>query len=416
MAGGRHIAIVAGAALALGPAGWTAAAQQAPSGQVIVQGRATSLAEEQRSLREANAQARRARAQSEQMEAKARAATAEADKLNARAAALAARIQESEADLRAGEARIAIIGRMISGQSARLAEQQGPLVRLTAALQSFARRPPVLALLQPGSLTDTVHIRAAFSHILPLIRQRTAALRGELDRARQLRAMAVQADGALRDSRVKLSQQRTALQKLEGEKRIAARGLASGATLEAERATAMSERARDIDELMDRMEEAGAVRERLAALPGPSPRPARPGQAAAPPDAATERTRQAPPAYRLPVVGAIVTGMGELSDSGVRARGITFATQPGAQLVAPAGGRVAFAGPYSGFGQIVIIDHGGGWTSLLAGMTRLSVDVGQMIDQGAPVGIARTGEHPTVTLELRRQGRPVDILALAGTG
>lgn len=412
MTGGRQFTIIAAGALALGAAAWTASAQQGSEGRVIVQGRATTLAEEQRALREANAQARRARAQSEKMEAKAEAATAEADRLNAQAAALASRIQESEADLRVGEARIAIISRMIAGQSARLAEQQGPLVRLTAALQSFARRPPVLALLQPGSLSDTIHIRAAFSQILPVIRQRTAALRGELDRSRQLRAMAVQADRTLRDSRVKLSQQRTALQRLEVEKRLAAKGLTSTATLEAERATAMSERARDIDELMDRMEEAGAVRERLAALPGPALRPARPGEAPAQPDGRERAPSSLPPAYRLPAVGAIVTGMGELSDSGARARGVTFATQPGAQLVAPAGGRVAFAGRYRGFGQIVIIDHGGGWTSLLTGMTRLSVAVGQTVDQGAPVGIARTGDHPLITLELRRQGRPVDILAM----
>lgn len=407
------IAIIAAGVLTLAPAAWVAAAQRqnAPSGRVVIAGHATSLAEERRALKEANAQARSARAQSARMEAKAQAATAEADRLNARAAALAAHIQESEADLRAGRARIAIINRLIADQSVRLAGQREPMARLTAALQSFARRPPILALLQPGSLADTVHARAALTHIMPVIHQRTAVLRGELDRSRQLRAMAVLANKALGDGRVKLAQQRSEARKLEAERRLAAQGLATGASREAERAMAMSERARDIDELLGRIGQADTLRDQLAALPGPEPRPTRPG--ATPPEQAATEVPRHPSAYRLPVPGEIVTGMGELSDSGVRARGITVAARPNARIIAPAGGRVAFAGPYRGFGQIVIIDHGNDWTSLLTGMGRLSVAAGQAIDQGAPIGTTRNGNHPAVTVELRRQGRPVDILAMA---
>src|SRR3546814_16004786 len=77
------------------------------------------------------------------------------------------------------------------------------------------------------------------------------------------------------------------------------------------------------------------------------------------------------------VVGKVVTGLGELSESGVRARGLTILAQPLAQVVAPTRGRVAFAGEYRGYGRIVIIDHGNGWTTLLAHLDRLSVEVGR---------------------------------------
>lgn len=395
------------AAFALAAASVASLAQQ-----LVVSGKATSIAEQQRALKEAKTQAAHARQRSREMDLKAARTSAEADKLSARAAALAARIQESEADLRAGEARIAIINRQVADQSARLAAKQGPLIRLTAALQSLSRRPPVLALLQPGSLSDTVHVRAVLAQVLPVIKTRTAALRADLDRSRQLRAMAVQADQALKDSRQKLTGQRIALQRLEAQKRIAARGLASSATMEGERATAMGEHARDIGDLMAQLEAAGDVRAQLASLPGPQLRPAIPGHTPPPPRDQSDEGPEQAPAYRLPVIGAIVTGMGELSDSGVRARGITVATQPGAQLVAPADGRIAFAGPYKGFGQIIIIDHGGGWSSLLANLGRVSVDVGQEVKQGAPLGIASTRANPTVTIELRRQGRPIDILAM----
>lgn len=407
--------IIAGIAASF--AAWTALAQdRAATGEMVISGTSTSLARQQQALREAKAQAERARALSAQMEEKAESATGEADRLNARAAALAARIQQSEADLRAGQARVAIVNRLIARQQSRLAEKQGPVVRLTAALQSLSRRPPLLALVQPGSLDDAIHTRAVLSTVLPVIEQRTADLRGDLARSRELRSMAVQANAALASSREQLGRQRLALRKLEAEKRLAARNLTSEATLETERATAMGERARDIGDLMEDMEAAGAVRERLAALPGPQLRPAAPGSTAAPSaEQATSGDKGTPP-YRLPVVGAIVTGLGEVSDSGVRSRGITIATQRGAQLVAPASGRIAFAGPYRGYGQILIIDHGDGWSSLIANMARLSAAVGQNVAQGAPVGVAKTGDNPTITVELRRQGRPVDIIAMVNAG
>ena len=56
------------------------------------------------------------------------------------------------------------------------------------------------------------------------------------------------------------------------------------------------------------------------------------------------------------------------TDTGVRARGLTLATAPGAEIVAPTAGRVIYAGRFRRYGNIVIVDHGSGWTSLIAGL------------------------------------------------
>ena len=101
------------------------------------------------------------------------------------------------------------------------------------------------------------------------------------------------------------------------------------------------------------------------------------------------------------------------TQSGVRARGLTLAVQPSAQAIAPTAGRVAFAGPYRDYGQILIIDHGGGWTTLITGLHRLSVRVGDDVRQEDPVGV--TGNRRSdIIVELRRNGRPVDIVPLIG--
>ena len=375
---------------------------------------ATTLEQEQAALKAARRQSDEARDRSARLDQQASAARDDAQQARRRAAATAARIQQAEADIQAAQARIAIIARMQRAQAARLARKQEPVVRLTAALQMMARRPLALALVQPGSVSDAVHMRAVLAQVLPVIRQRTAGLRDELARSRGLRATAQQAADALGKAQADRRERQAALATLEATKRVAARDYRANAGLESERALALGERARDIVDLMDRLEEAGDLREKLAALPGPMLRPARPDQASAPPPE-TAAAQSGPPPYRLPVIGQLVTGMGEVNDGGVRSRGLTLVTQPGAQTVAPTAGRIAYAGPYRGYGQILIIDHGQGWTTLITGLHRVTAQVGDSVAQGEPIGITGPG-RPTVTIELRRNGRPVDIVPLVGLG
>ena len=375
---------------------------------------------ERRQLLTAKQQSAQAMARSAQYEAQAKAARSEADRLKKRSAALAARIQSAEADISAGEARVALVNRRLAAQQARLEQQQRPLLELTAALQQLSRQPPVSVLAQPGSLTDMVHARAVLDAVMPVIERRTAGVRRELDGLRATHQQQAVALKALASSKAQLSERRDALTRLENEGRLRSRELMSSAQLEADRALGLGEKARDIVELMDSLEADGAVRAALAQLAGPVARPRDPTAALpspganSPPPPATEADADlSHGAYRLPVVGRIVAGLGEVGDSGVRSRGITIAARPGGQVVAPAPGRVGFAGDYRGYGKIVIIDHGGGWTSLLTGMIGLSVGVGDTLEAGTPVGRAGSDDS-RITIELRRAGRPIDIAQMLG--
>jgi septal ring factor EnvC (AmiA/AmiB activator) len=372
-------------------------------------------ARERSQLLAAKQQSAAAMARSALLEKQAVAAVSEADRLKKRSAALAARIQSAEADISAGEARVALVTRRLSAQRARLAQQQQPLLELAASLQQLSRQPPVSVLAQPGSLTDMVHARAVIDAAMPVIERRTAGARRELAALQTVRQQQAVALRALSTSKTQLAARRDALTRLENEGRLRSRELMSSAQLEADRALGLGEKARDIVDLMDSLEADSAVRAELAQLAGPLPRPRNPEgsvMSAAPPAAAAE-AELTQGAYRLPVVGRIVAGLGEVNESGVRSRGVTIAARPGGQVVAPAPGRVGFAGDYRGYGKIVIIDHGGGWVSLLTGMIALSVGVGDTLDAGAPVGRAGSDDS-RITVELRRAGRPVDIVAMIG--
>jgi murein hydrolase activator len=339
----------------------------------------------------------------EALERQAGAARSEAARARAQAAAIAARIQASEADITAAEARLRAVEARRAEQRARLARAQQPVARLTAALQTMARRPPALALVQPGSLDDVVHVRSVLASTLPVIRARTAGVRREIDAAARLRVQAEIAVASLRGSRERLATQRLELARLESRERARSASLAESALLQSDRALAFGEEARELAARIGTRDYQARLGRQLAALPGPALRPPLPGpaQPASRPDGA--------PAYRLPVEGRLLTGTGELSDAGVHARGLTFATTAGAAVIAPAAGRIIHAGPFRGYRTVVIIDHGGGWMSVLTGLADTPLKPGDPIEAGAPVAQAA---GPEISVELRQSGRPFAITSL----
>jgi septal ring factor EnvC (AmiA/AmiB activator) len=373
---------------------------------------AQSIQQEQRALLAAKRAVAEAEARARALQERAEAEKGEAERARAEAAAVAARIQAAEADMDAAETRIRLIDQLRAEQSARLADRQEPAVRLIAALQMMARRPPALGIVQPGSTTDLVHVRAMLATMVPELRRRTAGLRSEILRSRQLRADAAKALALLDAGKARLGRERAALVALSAQRQAQSDRLASGALLEQDRAMAMGERARDIVELIDQIAVDAGQRDELASLPGPLLRPERPGAARLPPPEQARETER-PPTYRLPVQGTVLAGLGEVSGAGVRARGLTLATRPSAQVVAPTAGRIVFAGAFRRYGNIVIIDHGRSWTTLITNLARLDVRVGDEVAQGGPIGQAGV-EDPKVTVELRKAGRAIDITPLIG--
>ncbi|SMF74080.1 murein hydrolase activator EnvC family protein [Allosphingosinicella indica] len=360
---------------------------------------------EVRSLAVAKAQSEAAQRKSEQFQRRAEAATDAAARARASASAVAARIEAAEADVTAAETRVRIVEEMRAGQRARLAERQAPLVRLIAALQMLGRRPPALALVQPGSVADVVHVRSVLASTLPIVEARTAGMRAEIARSNRLSRDAETAASALVAGRRELQAQRVAFARLERSQRARADVLAESALSESDRALSFDEEARDLAALADRRDHQAAVQQRLLALAEPVPRPG-PVQRA---------SRLAAPAYRLPVEGRILRGTGEISDGGIHARGLTFATAPAAGVFAPSAGRIVYAGRFRDYDGTVIIDHGGGWTTTITDLGTLAVNAGDTVRPGDALGAARRSD-PRISVELRQEGRPFPIAPLLSGG
>lgn len=367
------------------------------------------IARTRRAIVEAERQGEAARARAEKLEAEAAVTTEAAERTAREAAAVAARIQQAEAEIARQEEGIRAIAEERRALADQLARRQQPLVRLTAALQRLSRRPPALALLRPGSVRDTMYMRALLETMLPEVERHTAALRSDIEKGRALERRALAAARELRASHDELKKRRAALVALETRQRLDFRRVSGAAARESDRALALAEQAKDLEALVEEIGRMGALREELARLPGPIIRPAQPASAQVVAQAPADPAEQRLATYILPLSGRVVTGFGEASPGEGRSRGIALAARAGAQAVAPAPGRVVFAGPYRGYENIVIIEHGGGWMSLVTGLAQLDAHVSEQLVAGSPLGVAGAGE-PVVTLELRRDGIPVNPL------
>ncbi len=114
-----------------------------------------------------------------------------------------------------------------------------------------------------------------------------------------------------------------------------------------------------------------------------------------------------------PVVGRIVGTFGEVDAVGIKRKGVVLRARARAPVVAPFDGRVLFAGPFRSYGRILVIDHGEGYHSLLAGLGRVDVELGQGLLAGEPVGVTSSpegGGRPDLYVEIRHNGDPIDPL------
>ena len=338
-------------------------------------------------LAQAREESARARERAAALDRRARAATLASERAINAAAALGARVQQAEAALAGADAQLALVRGQRRALDRRLARERAPLAQLLAGLQTQVRRPPLLTLLQPGSVADAVHLRAAVAAVGPQIATRTGDLRTALERSRALEreaALLVAQRNALRSE---LVTRRTELASASAAERLRARRAAGAADREAERALALGEEARDLATLVRRLGKRdaalgvgrrGSARGLAPQGSGPSP-------------------------YRLPVAGRPAPS----ANSGNAA--LVLLAQPGALVVAPGAGRVAFAGPFRGYGKIVIVEHPEGWTSLVTGLAATQVAIGQTLVAGSPLGLAPPG-YPRIGLELRRNGQRVNPL------
>lgn len=332
----------------------------------------------------------------------------------------AARLRGVEAKVEATQERLKPLNENEDRIRASLDGRRAVIAEVLAALQRIGHRPPPALLASPEDALQAVRTAMVLGAVLPDMRNKVDALGRDLADLLNVRKSIAAERDRLKSEVVSLDGERARMavlieerQKQQGEREQA---------LAAEKARA-GELARQVDNLKDLI---GKLEQDL----DPSVRAAR--------EAARSDSRPALSAYRdpgrlapavafasirgqipVPVNGVKLRNFGAPDGNGGLEKGVSIATRAGAQVTAPADGWVVYSGPFRSYGQLLILNVGGGYHVLLAGMDKISVDLGQFVLAGEPVAAMGTGSQiaailatgasqPVLYIEFRKDGVPVD--------
>ncbi len=417
-------------------------------------------------LQEVERAAQESQAQSQALSRKAAGLRQEIETLQGESVTAARKMQDLETRLTEIEDRLVDLESERDAKAAALDARRGQLYHTLAALQRIAVQPTEALLVGPGTPVERVRSALLLKAAIPAIENRAERLRRDLVELASLRTEIERQRTDLAATATALGDQRGRLDELLGRKQSLHAATLSERELAQTRAARLAAEAKDLRDLIARLEQEARERaereqaereqaereqaereareqaareqaqleqtereareraaeqqratppedeQQLALVPEPAPRLDRPANVRPfPADPATA-------ALVMPVRGRLVNAYGKPRAAGQEtAKGITIKTRAQAQVVAPYDGQVVYAGTFRGYGQILIIEHGGRYHTLLAGLERIDAVIGQWILAGEPIGVmgGPQGGNPELYLELRRTGQPVNPLPWLAT-
>jgi septal ring factor EnvC (AmiA/AmiB activator) len=339
-------------------------------------------------------------------------------KLNQDLIDTAARIRGLEGKIAATEARLRPLDDKEQKLRQSLDARRDTIAQVLAALQRVGLHPPPALLVSPEDALKAVRSAILLGAIVPELRQQAQAVANDLGELLKLRGEIAGERDNLKKEMASIDSDRSRLTALTSERQ----------RQQADRETALAaERARAVD----LVRQTDNLKDLIAKLEAGLDKDARAAREANRPDAksgvARDPGRLAPAVnfaslrghIPFPVNGVKIRDFGAPDSAGGTEKGLSIATRAGAQVTAPADAWVVYAGPFRSYGQLLILNTGGGYHVLLAGMERVSVDLGQFVLAGEPVAVMGSGSHiaailatgssqPVLYVEFRKDGTPID--------
>ena len=274
-----------------------------------------------------------------------------------------------------------------------LDSRRSEIVEVLAALQRAGRRTPPALLVRPEDALQSLRTAMLLGAVVPELRARAEKLAADLGELVTVRKSITAERDRLAADRDKLHNDQTRLAALVDERQKKQVDIEKDIEAEGARAVVLAKQAVDLQGLIVKMEQdvksaakaAAAANQQAAAKGDPAalmkdPKRTSPAIAFA----------SAKGLFKLPVNGRKIRDFGGTDDSGGAEKGISLASRPGAQVTTPCDGWVVYAGPFRSYGQLLILNAGGGYHVLIAGMERISVNIGQFVLTGEPVATMGT--------------------------
>jgi len=359
------------------------------------------LGREKARLEEITDKIKQSEARRDKLQAAADRLKGDAQRLQRQLVAAAARIQAKEADVDQLERELKGLHEVEVQKVAMLERRGAELMNTLAALQRLSRQPQSAFFTRPETAINAVRSASLLSNVVPNLRAEAIDLGEEIAALNQLREEIFDDRQRLTRAVNLLDDEREKLDRLVRKKRDEQSRFAKNANEQADRARSLAAKAKSIRDLIGRLD--AARQEASKTTRGSSPAWSSQGQ----PFSTTKG------ALVLPVRGRVARRFGQPDDTGTPLRGIYIETIKQARITAPYDGQIVYAGPFRDYGQLLIIAHGEGYHTLLAGMSQIDGVVGQWILSGEPIGQmgpGDTNEKPNLYVELRRHGEPINPL------
>ncbi|MBI1210158.1 MAG: peptidoglycan DD-metalloendopeptidase family protein [Alphaproteobacteria bacterium] len=325
---------------------------------------------------------------------------------------VAASAQQHERDLAQVEQHLAALETQEARASHELAGKRGKLASMLAVLQRIGREPPPALIVRPDDAAVAARSAIMLSAVVPAVQDEARRLTGDLTKLHKLRQQVAAQRMVLVASANALDRDRRKIETLITQKRDLAARTDQALIDTNQRLAALAGQAHDLRGLIKSLDEdarrPGATGGRVVVDSIASVGAAK--------IASLDGLRGL---LGLPANGELVAGFGADDGLGGHLAGILLGTRPGAQVTSPCDGKILFAGPFRGYGQMLIIGVSGGYHVLLSGLANVDGVVGQEVLAGEPVG--RMGSNPTQStgsapaprggrlyMEFRRNGAPID--------
>jgi murein hydrolase activator len=339
----------------------------------------------------------------------------------------AAKVKEIEKRLTDNEARIKPLQDQERILRTSLEERRAVIAEVLAALQRIGRRPPPAIMVSPEDALQSVRSAILLGAVLPEMREKARVLATDLATLVRVRSDIAAEKVKLTADLTKLADERQRVSVLLEERKKKQLESEKAAESERQNALAMSRQVEGLKDLITRLEQGLSASAKAARNAARLSEELKPGER---PDlAALKDPGRLEPAVafaslkghlQMPANGVKIRDFGAADGLGGAEKGISVTTRPGAQVTAPCDGWVVYAGPFRSYGQLLILNAGGGYHVLLAGMDRISVDLGQFVLTGEPVGVMGNGgaqvaattpivsSQSVLYVEFRKDGTPVD--------
>jgi septal ring factor EnvC (AmiA/AmiB activator) len=347
-------------------------------------------------------------------------------KLNAQLIDIAAQVRGVETRIGDAEARLRSLDGREQQIRASLDSRRSEIVEVLAALQRAGRRTPPALLVRPEDALQSLRTAMLLGSVVPELRGRAEKLAGDLGELVALRKTIATERDALAQDRDKLKDDQMRLAALVDERQRKQSAIEKDMEAEGARAITLSRQVDNLQGLIAKMEQdlkSAAKAAATASLKGaPVTANGKPNLGALKDPARLSPAiafASARGLFALPVNGSKIRDFGGSDGAGGVEKGISLATRAGAQVTTPCDGWVVYAGPFRSYGQLLILNAGGGYHVLIAGMERISVNIGQFVLTGEPVAtmgstsqvasiLASTASQPVLYVEFRKDGTPID--------